>query len=331
MTYVYDLTLGLPHTNHRFLSEHHLLKAAGHYQWQSIAAAAGLPLSRLRTSTGGEVYATFYYIEERVPETAALESFRLDDTVRFAVALRAFKNIAVEGRLVFDRADRMRDARRVDAALAPDAVDAGYPFIRFANIFITPEKGNSRLRVAPPEQADFSGLPLLPNEENPYHLTRAAAESGTLGVIETAGDRGQGTGDRPARPSVPRPLSPVPWSWTAAGSYEHRYAIDVDRDTNGAGLVYFANYVTFMDTAERLALEAFASDLPERRAVAERSLRHRRIAYYGNADVADTLAIRVTVFRGAGDALAFRYTIERQEDRQVICLSESIKALPERW
>ena len=59
-------------------------------------------------------------------------------------------------------------------------------------------------------------------------------------------------------------------------SREHRYPIDVDRDTNGAGLVYFANYVAFMDTAERLALDGVAP---------ERSLRHRRIAYYGNADV----------------------------------------------
>jgi len=59
MRYTYDLTLGLPHTNHRFFAEPFLLKYAGHFQWQSIAAAAGLPLSALRTIDGGEVYATF--------------------------------------------------------------------------------------------------------------------------------------------------------------------------------------------------------------------------------------------------------------------------------
>ena len=63
MAYFYDLTLGLPHTNHRFFAEHLLMKYAGHFQWQSIAAAAGLPLSSLRTAAGGEVYASFYYIE----------------------------------------------------------------------------------------------------------------------------------------------------------------------------------------------------------------------------------------------------------------------------
>ena len=70
MAYVYDLTLGLPHTNHRGLSEPLLLMHAGHFQWMSIAAATGGPLSRLRTASGGEVYAAFYYIEERFPVAA---------------------------------------------------------------------------------------------------------------------------------------------------------------------------------------------------------------------------------------------------------------------
>jgi len=298
MAWQFDLTLGQPHTSHRSFSEHLLLKYAGHFQWQAISAAAGVPLSTLRTIRGDEVYPSFYYIEERIPESAPLESFRLDDAVRFVIALRSYKNVAMEGRLVFDRPEPLTDLRRVEAALAPGAADPELPFIRFANIFITPEKGNSRLRVAPPAQTDFGRLPLLPNEENPYHLTRAASESGSLGLLDEG--------------------------WQEAGSYEHRYAIDVDRDTNGVGLVYFANYVAFMDTAERLALDAVALRAPER------SLRHRRIAYYGNVDVADTLVIRVTVLRNeaAPQLLGFRYAIVRLEDGERICLSEAVKAWP---
>ncbi len=266
-----DLVLGLPHTSHRGFSEHHLLKFAGHFQWNAIAAAAGLPLSSLRTTAGAEVYASFYYIEVIVPDDAPLESFRLDDTVHFAISLRAFKNIAIEGRV---------------------AVSRGVA-IHFANIFITPEKGNSRLRVAPPAQADFSSLPLLPNDENPFQLTRAAEESGVLDVI----------GD----------------GWERAGSFDHRYAIDADRDTNGAGLVYFANYIAFMDTAERLALQSLGIDAPMR------SLRRRRIAYYGNAEVSDTITVHVEVFRREA-SLAFRYRITRDEDGAMIALSEAIKA-----
>lgn len=276
--YEHDLVLGLPHTSHRFLSEHHLLQYAGHFQWNAIAAAAGMPLSALRTTAGGEVYASFYYIEERIPDAAPLESFRLDDTVRFSIDLRSFKNITIEGRVTFDRPGSERES----------------PSILFANIFITPEKGNSRLRVAPPAQADFANLPRLPNEENPFQITRAAEESGSLGVLDE--------------------------SWQSVGSYAHRYAIDVDRDTNGAGLVYFANYVAFMDTAERLALRSLGVDAKNR------SLRRRRIAYYGNADVDDTITIHVDVLRDA-TRLGFRYRIERDEDGLTICRSEAIKAL----
>jgi probable biosynthetic protein (TIGR04098 family) len=299
----FDLTLGLPHTNHRFLSEHLLLKYAGHFQWQAIADAAGLPLSTLRTSGGDEVYASFYYIEERIPDGSPLESFRLDETVRFLIALRGFKNIAIEGRIVFERPDRLSDPARVQEALAPGHVETDLPFIRFANIFITPTKGNSRLRVAPSAQADFRELPPLPNEDNPYQITRAAGENGHLEMFDE--------------------------SWTESGSHEHTYAIDVDRDTNGAGLVYFANYIAFMDSAERMTLSALLGD-ENRTSLMERSLRHRRIAYYGNADVFDTIKTRVTLLRKTADPrlLGFRYAIERQEDGQTICLSEAVKVLP---
>src|SRR4051794_27944989 len=303
MPHTYDLTLGLPHTNYRQLSEHLLLQYAGHFQWQAIPDAAGMPLPVPRTMQGGEVYASFYYIEEKIPESAPLEGFRLDDTVRFIINLRAYKNIAIEGRIVFGHPHDLNDPARVKKAAAVENDDRDLPFIHFANIFITPEKGNSRLRVAPPAQADFSGLPSLPNEENPYHITREASETRSLGLL---------TGD-----------------WIEQSSYVHEYAIDVDRDTNGAGLVYFANYIAFMDSAERVALQSSAVDEYRRPHTPHRSLRHRRIAYYGNADVFDTLRIRVTILRSGSrpELIGFQYVIERQEDDQMICLSEAIKTL----
>jgi probable biosynthetic protein (TIGR04098 family) len=180
-----------------------------------------------------------------------------------------------------------------------DALDSGntvHPFIRFGTIFITPVKGNSELRVAPPANADFSAIPPLPNDDNPHHLTREAKEKGSLGLIEDG--------------------------WPRVGEvFDFLYQIDVDRDTNGAGLVYFANYITFMERAERAMFEA---RLPSR---GERSLDHRRTAYYGNADPLDTVRVRLSLHqdpRRAG-CVGVRYTIERQQDGQLICLSEALK------
>jgi probable biosynthetic protein (TIGR04098 family) len=282
----YDLTLGLPHTNRRGLWEPLLLMHAGHYQWQSIASAIGRPLSELRTLSGGEVYAAFYYIEERIPERTPIESFGLDATIRFSIALRSFKNIAVEGLVSFDRAEVLDDA------------DVVHPFIRFGNIFITPVQGNSELRVAPPANADFSAIPPLPNDANPYHITREAKETGSLGLVDD--------------------------TWPRIGdAFDFEYDIDVDRDTNGAGLVYFVNYITFMERAERAMFEA----RPPARG--ERSLGHRRTAYYGNADPRDTIRVRLSVHQdpSRADRVGLRYTIERQQDGHLICLSEALKTI----
>ena len=194
-----------------------------------------------------------------MPAAVPLESFGLDDAVRFAVSLRAFKNVTADGRIVMDRADRLADPRRIEELLAA-ADEPRCPALRMASIFISPESGNSRLRVAPPAGVDLAALPSLAEADHAHHLTRAAAESGRLGVLDEA--------------------------WRPIVTREHHHPLDVDRDTNGAGLVYFANFVAFMDTAERLAL----ADVGELPGAAARSLRHRRIAYYGNAGVEDTLS-----------------------------------------
>jgi probable biosynthetic protein (TIGR04098 family) len=290
VVYRYDLTLGLPHTNRRGLWEPFLLMHAGHYQWCSIAQAIGRPLSELRTVSGGEVYAAFYYIEERIPEHRPIESFGLDAAVRFAIALRSFKNIAVEGLVSFDRADAL------PLTHVPGADDVVYPSIRFGNIFISPVQGNSDLRVAPPANADFSAIPPLPNDDNPYRLTREAKEKGSLGLIEDG--------------------------WPRIGdAFDFSYEIDPDRDTNGAGLVYFVHYLTVMERAERAMFE---TRLPLH---GERSLRHRRTAYYGNADPRDTIRVRLSGYQDPrrADRVGLRYAIDRQQDGQLICLSEALK------
>ena len=304
--HVYDLVLGLPHTNRAGLAEHLLLMYAGHFQWTSIARAIGRPLSELRTLDGGEVYATFYFVEERFPAAAPLDSFRLDHHLTFAVFLRSFKNIAVEGELLFDHAAQMAPTL-VGAGPRPgaDAV-ARHPYIRFSNIFITPEAGNSRLRVGAPANADFSGLPALPNDENPFHLTKEAETSGRLGIIDA--------------------------DWTPAdrqSEFAHRYAIDPDRDTNGAGLVYFANYVAFMDAAERAALAGNCRRNFAPAEIAGRATELRRVAYYGNVDVTDSISTAVSLFVRADDPkrVGIRYAIRRDADGRLICLSEAIKTV----
>lgn len=292
----FRLTVGLPHTNRDGLAEHLLLMHAGHLHWLAIARAIGRPLSALRSASGDEVYATFYFIEEHFPDGTPLSTFRLDDTLRFVIWLRAFKNVALEGRILFDHDRRLRKPGELQPA------SGDHPLIRFANIFTLRTAGNRRLTVAAPANADFSALRHLPDQENAYHLTRRAVASGTLGLI---GDGWQRSNEPP---------------------FETCHTIDPDRDTNGAGLVYFANYVAFINSAEREALrrvDRFRAD-----GDALRDLRQRRLAYFGNAEPGDTLRLAVDVFGSDDrDLVAFRCRVRRERDDRLICLSESTQRL----
>ena len=301
----YELVLGLPHTNYQGFAEHLLMQQAGHCQWTSIARAIGMPLSSLRTAGGQEVYATFYFIEERFPDGTPLTSFRLDDRVSFAVFLRAFKGIAIEGKILFNQHDKLRDYLATEPAVPSDEDISRHPYIRFANIFITPEAGNSRLKVAAPVGAGFSSMPPLPIDENPYPLCKLALETGSLGLLADG------------------------WSsLDVAPDYEVTYAIDRERDTNGAGLVYFANYVSYMNTAEREAMRANSQRRLSDEEIGGRTVRVRRVAYYGNVATTDSIRTRVRLFEGPDRrSVGSQLEIRRAEDDQMICLSEAIKTV----
>ena len=111
-----------------------------------------------------------------------------------------------------------------------------------------------------------------------------------------------------------------------SGQTFHHY-INPDRDVNGVGLIYFANYVSFMDLAERATLEEFggysATDLDGRTTL------RRRIGYYGNAQRHDTLEIDVEAFRLATrpDHLLLNHRIRRPADGRLIAVSTVEKAL----
>jgi probable biosynthetic protein (TIGR04098 family) len=308
LIYTYDLPIGLPHTNYNQLAEYLMLMQVGHFQWQSIARTIQTPLSELRTKDGGEVYATFYYIEEQIPEGTTLPHFQLDDTVRFLIHLRGFKNIAVDGRIIFHHKHIIEQAAIQSDDEFIKAYSTGlYPSIRLSNVFVTPLSSNETLKLASPVNASFDHFQPLANQENAYNITRMAGAKGTFGLFDS--DDWVGT-----NPSTP---------------FSIVYDINPDRDSNGAGLVYFANYIAFFDWAERKSLSDYEVDLPVER-LHMRTLRSRQLAYYGNVNLEDSIRITILRFQNKRDnkLIGFRYRITRVQDEKLICLSEAIKSIP---
>jgi probable biosynthetic protein (TIGR04098 family) len=205
------------------------------------------------------------------------------------------------------------DGRHVVAG-APDR------WIRSSNVFIYQEHGPSKLSVSVPAALDYSRIDAL---EDPPD---------SLDACRQARARGAFFGPEPGDLSL------------FEGRKEFVYRIDIDRDLNGAGLVYFANFISFLDLAEREVLSALPDPVPADLLDA-RSPYRRRVGYYGNAQATDRLHVRVAararVLAGGGLPLldlGIDHTVRRSSDDKEILVSSCRKVAPlepgsegERW
>lgn len=178
----------------------------------------------------------------------------------------------------------------------------GGPFeIRCTNVFIYQLAGPQQLKMAQPENLNFDSMPELPAQPDSLNLCRAAKADGTFQQMDS--------------------------SHADIGSRLVTYVIDPDRDANGAGLIYFANFVCFLEYAERALLND--CQLPSQ-LIDARSTYWRRMGYFGNAQVTDQLQIQITGRAGILDdshlLLSFDYRVNRASDGKMILISSSRKS-----
>jgi probable biosynthetic protein (TIGR04098 family) len=178
----------------------------------------------------------------------------------------------------------------------------GGPFeIRCTNVFIYQLAGPQQLKMAQPENLNFDSMPELPAQPDSLNLCRAAKADGTFQQMDS--------------------------SHTDMGSRLVTYVIDPDRDANGAGLIYFANFVCFLEYAERVLLND--RQMPSH-LIDARSTYWRRLGYFGNAQVTDQLQIQISGRAGVLDdshlLLSFDYRVNRASDGKMILISSSRKS-----
>src|SRR5262249_6858557 len=175
------------------------------------------------------------------------------------------------------------------------------PFVRLSNVLVAVGSGADDLTIATPHNADVERVPPLADEPDSYRIIKQARSEGRFF----------------APPAEATGL----WPGTRVADYE----LNPDRDLNGVGLLYFANYVAFMDVAERqllaAACELSAADIDRRLTV------RRRIGYYGNAQANDRLAIEVEAFALPGRRLLLHHRVHRRSDDRLIAVSSVEKHL----
>ena len=176
------------------------------------------------------------------------------------------------------------------------------PFqLRCTNVFIYQLAGPQQLKMAQPENCDLKRIPELLSQPDSLDMCRAAKAAGTFEGHD--GNNGN------------------------LGSLVVRYQLDPDRDANGAGLIYFANFVCFLDFAERALLNRLETPA---NVVDARSTYFRRLGYFGNAEASDQLDITIRGEAGTHGqflVLAFDYQVQRVSDGKLILVSSARKSL----
>jgi probable biosynthetic protein (TIGR04098 family) len=279
----------MPHTISGALSEVALLAHLADLQWTEIGRLTGCPASRQVDEHGREVYASVYFVGVDGPPEAGLRAFRPDDALDVVSTLGRFGQTMLEAEHVLVPAE------------PPSASSPAGLRVRLSNVLVALGSGPDDLQISTPVNARLEGIPALPTQPESYRLIREAKARGAF--FEP--------------PAGARPL----WS----PSHASTIPINPDRDLNGVGLLYFANYVAFMDAAERAALESeggFAAASLDGRVTVR-----RQIGFYGNARPADALLVEVDAFALDAARLLVNHRVHRRSDGRLIAIASAERRL----
>ena len=298
-----DLEIGMPLTGRNNLAETPLLQYLGDLRWRQISDIVGVPSREIADEAGERLYATFYYVEVAFPPGRPMSSFGENDRFSVVSSLARYGTSMVDGTsyLVPGSGDA-----GVRYASIREAIAAGIPAVRLSNIFVRQFVGAQWLKKGRPAHPSFLRIPALADPPDSYDATKRAEQAGTFGA------------------------GGPEWTPMTNGPVAREYRLLPDRDLNGAGLVYFANYPMFLDLCERDVLASAPSPLSHD-LIDQRSVVHRRSAYLNNAAGRDTLRVEIEPWIRVDDAglhLSINGRLFRRSDERLMMVSTATKVVP---
>lgn len=262
-----QIEIGMPFTGLVNLAENPLLKYLGDLRWAHASRICGVPSRSIVNEQGDRLYPTFFYVEMAFPENRPMAAYGENDRLCTVSTLQRYGGSMLDGITYI-----LRDGEQAPPGLAcrsvAEAVAAGIPAVRMSNIFVMQFDGAEWLKKSRPSNPGFDRIREAAVPPDSYVLVKKAEENGRF--------------DPPGKTYVPMVDEPA----------RVRYDLVPDRDLNGAGLVYFANYPLFLDVCEREVLSrarlGLTSELIDRRTIVR-----RRSAYLGNASARDSITVEV--------------------------------------
>ncbi|MEV4370227.1 LnmK family bifunctional acyltransferase/decarboxylase [Nonomuraea sp. NPDC049637] len=240
----------------------------GDWTWEAVAAACGTNVHRARTADGDPAYLSFYYYRVRGGKVVHPHGLTFGDELQVDSRVFQFGSQSV---LTLHRLAPLAlglAATPLDPAEMYELPHPDCMYVENFNRWVTrgrPASNRGLAQVVPPDFV-FAGLPRLPNDYSPRTLVGRARGAGSF-------------------------CAPAPPGYAMAGpEHTFEYTLDVTRDINGAGLVYFASYFSIFDSA---LLRLWRSLGRADEQFLQRRVIDQKVGYFGNADPGAVFAIAV--------------------------------------
>ncbi|MDW5327471.1 LnmK family bifunctional acyltransferase/decarboxylase [Plantactinospora sp. KLBMP9567] len=240
----------------------------GDWTWESVAATCRTNVHSARTAGGRPAYLSFYYYRVRGGKVVHPHGLTFGDELEVTSQVFQFGSSSA---LTLHR-------------LAPAGLGLNNTFLDPAEVYETPHPdcmyaenlnrwvarslpdSNRGLTETAPPDFDFVDLPRLPNQFSPRTPVGRAREAGSF-------------------------CFPPPPGFTIAGDeLTFEYPLDVARDINGAGLIYFASYFSIFDTA---LMRLWHTLNRSERLFLQRRVIDQKMGYFGNADLGSLFTITI--------------------------------------
>ena len=304
-----SVEIGMPLMGIGNLCENAFLKYLGDVRWRHITHLTGIPSRQLVDDAGNRLYPAFFYVELRFPKTRPMSSFGENDTLMVMDTVRRYGGSVLDGTVYLIPPESLSLAARPLSNIE-EALGRGIPAVRMSNAFVMKFDGAEWLKRSRPKDGILDNIAELPGPPDSLETSKSVQAGARLSA--------------PVDGYFALHQTETPYT----------YPIQPDRDVNGVGLLYFANYPLFLDLAERHALqtESWPDSL-----INTRSLFNRRIVYLNNAAWHDSLDIRTRCWvkgspeldpEGGGRLyLITDQRIFRKSDGRMMCVGWSEKAV----
>jgi probable biosynthetic protein (TIGR04098 family) len=240
----------------------------GDWTWDAVAAACRTNVHAARTEEGHPTYLSFYYYRVRGGNVVHPHGLAFGDELHVSSRVFQFGSQSV---LTLHRL-APASLGLADTPLEPvEAYELPHPdcmYVENLNRWISRRDPGSNRAFAEVVPATFAtaDLPRLPSRYSPRAGVGRAREAGGFCV-------------------------PAPPGFALAGpDRAFEYELDVARDINGAGLLYFAAYFSIFDTALLRLWRALGRGYEQ---FLQRRVCDQKLAYFGNADPGAVFTIAV--------------------------------------